>query len=68
MSMLEEQLVVQQRSQSVRLVTGTVRGGVVLPDLPLPEGSRVTVSMEHTSVVDLAQEQLFRELAQCDLP
>jgi len=30
----------------IRLVTGTVKGGVVIPDAELPEGTRVTVQAE----------------------
>ena len=45
-------------------VTGTVRGGVVVPDLEdlLPEGSRVTIELEHESGVSDEFEPSFASL------
>lgn len=34
----------------IRLVTGTVKGGVVIPDAELPEGARVIVQAELSPV------------------
>ena len=42
----EEMQRLRRKLTLVRLVTGTVRDGVVVPDLELPEGTRVSVSLE----------------------
>ena len=65
----EELAALRRKLTVVRLVTGTVEGGVVVPDVTLPEGTRVTVSLEEARVGRRARnEQLFYQLAQCDLP
>jgi len=50
MSTLDEEVArLRQKLTVVRLVTGTVKGGVIVPDVALPEGTRVTVQADFSA-------------------